>query len=128
MKNSTFRFGTINVGTYNNKEDEILDMMKERKLDILGMAETRHRGKSVGQDLGDGYVLIYRGVDVGIRKHGVAMIVGPRLAPYIQKVQLVSEGLMTCIIRIKNIDYIVHEIYTPQYRPTVALANPGPFF
>ena len=86
MDNSTFRFGTINVGTYNNKEDEILDMMKERKLDVLGMAETRHRGESAGQDLGDGYVLIYRGVDAGIRKHGVAMIVGPRLAAYIQKV------------------------------------------
>ena len=114
MKNSTFRFGTINVGTYNNKEDEILDMMKERKLDILGMAETRHGGKSVGQDLGDGYVLIYRGVDVGIRKHGVAMIVGPRLAPFIQKVQLVSERLMTCTIRIKNKNYNVHQIYAPQ--------------
>ena len=52
-------------------------MMKERKLDVLGMAETKHRGESAGQDLADGYVLIYCGMDAGIRKHGVAMIVGP---------------------------------------------------
>ncbi|XP_068245464.1 uncharacterized protein [Palaemon carinicauda] len=56
-------------------EDEILDMVKERNLDLLGVAETRHRDESTGQDLGDEYVLIYHGVDAGIRKHGVAMII-----------------------------------------------------
>ena len=78
----TFRFGTLNTGAYNNKEDEISSMMKQRRLDLLGMAETRFRGKSSGRYLRDGYVLIYNGVEEGNRNHGVAIIVGPRLAPF----------------------------------------------
>ena len=31
--------------------------MKERKLDVLGMAETRHRSESAGRDLANRYVL-----------------------------------------------------------------------
>ena len=116
LDNSTFRSGTINVGNYNNKLDEIEDMMKERKLDVLGMAETKHRGESARQDLADGYILIYCGVDAGIRKHGVAMIVGSRLAPYIQKVQLVSESLMRYTIRVKNKNSNIYQIYAPHKR------------
>ena len=89
-------------------------MMKERKLDVLGMAETRHRGESAGRDLADGYVLIYCGVDAWIRKHEIARIAGPRLAPYIQKVQLVSESLMRCTIRVKNKNSNIYQIYAPQ--------------
>ncbi len=37
---------------------------------------------------------MYSGVEQGRRKHGVAIIVGPTLAPHIQKVTLVNERLM----------------------------------
>ena len=39
----------INIATYRSKK-EILEMMEERRIDILGMAETRHWGKDKGVD------------------------------------------------------------------------------
>ena len=42
------------------------------------------------------------------------MIVGSRFAPYIQKVQLVSESLMHCTIRVKNKKSNIYQIYAPQ--------------
>ena len=109
-----FRCGTLNIGTYTDKEDEILDLMKRRKIDILGVAETRHRGKEEGRDLGDGYVLIYSGVEFGTRKHGVALMLGPKLSPYVQKVRLVNERLMNCTLRIKNQNFNIYQVYAPQ--------------
>ena len=88
--------------------------MKRRKIDILGMAETRHRGKEEGRDLGDGYVLIYSGVEFGTRKHGVALMLGPKLSPYVQKVRLVNERLMNCTLRIKNQNFNIYQVYAPQ--------------
>lgn len=31
------RFGNLNVGTYTDKEEELLDLMRERNLDNLGL-------------------------------------------------------------------------------------------
>ena len=68
MNNSLgFRCGTLNIGSYTDKEDEVLDLMKRRKIDVLGMAETRQRGSCVGKDQGDGYVLMHSGIDDGVR-------------------------------------------------------------
>ena len=80
----------------------------------MGMAETRHRGKEEGKDLGDGYVLLYSGVGEGVRRHGVAMILGPKLSPYIQNVRLVNERLMSCTFRIRSQNFNVYQVYAPQ--------------
>ena len=85
------RCATINLATYTNKEEEILDLMEEKKIDLLGLAETKHRGEETGRELRAGYILIYKGIDEGRRKHGVAMIAGPRISPLIQEVKLISE-------------------------------------
>ncbi|XP_033096610.1 craniofacial development protein 2-like, partial [Anneissia japonica] len=113
-KDITFRCGTINIATYKNKENEILDLMERRKIDIIGIAETRHRGKEKSIDLGGGFVLMYSGTDVGRRNYGVAMIVGPRLSPHIQEVSLISERLMKCILNIQNKKYHIYQVYAPQ--------------
>ena len=72
--------------------------MNERKIDFIGMAETRHWGKDEGRDLGGGYTLMYCGSEERGRRHGVAVIVGPRLTQYIQEVKLINERLMKCTI------------------------------
>lgn len=115
MNNSLgFRCGTLNVGTYTDKEDEILDLMKRRKIDVLGMAETRQRGSCVGKDLGDGFVLMHSGMDDGVRRHGVALIFGPKLSPFIQQVQPVNERLISCTIRIEKQNFNILQVYAPQ--------------
>ncbi len=68
------RCATLNVATYTGKEEEIVYMMQRRRIDFLGMAETRHFGRSEGKDLGRGFVLTYSGVKQGRRKHRVAII------------------------------------------------------
>src|SRR5678816_4932589 len=40
-----FRIGTINASTMEGKEEEVVGMMKERTLDVLGVCETRMKGE-----------------------------------------------------------------------------------
>ena len=77
-------------------------MLEERRIDILGMAETRHWGKDEGKDQGGGYTLMYRGTKERGGRHGVAIIVGPRLSHYIQEVKLINERLMRCTIGVEG--------------------------
>lgn len=93
--------------------------MKRRRIDVLGMAETRHRGSCIGKDLGDGYVLMYSGINDGTRRHGVALIFGPKLSPFIQQVQTVNERLMSSTLRIKNQNFTILQVYAPQQGHTL---------
>ena len=43
-KRNTLRIGTISLATLRGKEEEVVLMMKERNLDILGLCETRLSG------------------------------------------------------------------------------------
>lgn len=108
------RCATINVATYGGKEEEIVDVMKERRVDVMGLAEMRLRGEEEGRDLGGGYVLTYKGVDEGIRKHGVGVILGPRVVPFVQKIEGINERLIKCTFKIKGKKYHVYQIYAPQ--------------
>ena len=38
----------------------------------------------------------------------------PRLAPFIQNVQLINERLISCTIRVENRNYNLYQIYVPQ--------------
>ena len=76
--------------------------MKERKLDILGLSETRLKNKENGLDLGDDYILTYSGVEHGMAKYGVAILVGPRLSKSIKMVKLVNERIMRLTLQLKR--------------------------
>ena len=82
-------------------------MMDERRIDVMGMAE-------MGRDLGGGYVLMYKGVEEGFRKHGVEFIIGPRMAPYIQSTEAIHERLVRCTFKIKGKRYHFYQVYAPQ--------------
>jgi len=109
-----FRCATLNVATYGSKEEEIVRMMERRKIDMLGMAEMRVRGVEEGRDIGGGYVLMYKGVEEGFRKHGVGFVVGPRLSPHIVKVEGITERLIVCSLKIGRKKYHVFQVYAPQ--------------
>ena len=89
-------------------------MMEERRIDVMGMAEMRMRGEEMGRDLGGGYVLIYKGVEEGFRKHGVGFILGPKMAPYIQSTETIHERLIRCTFKIKGKRYHFYQVYSPQ--------------
>ncbi len=75
------------------------------------MSATRNREKEE-KELRDGYLLIYSGIEEGRRMHGVGIIMGPRMSPYIEKVKLVSERLMKCILDFKNKISLLSNIHT----------------
>lgn len=104
----------LNIATYTDKQEEITEMMQRKRIDPIGMAETRHFGKERGKDLGGGFVLMYSGVRTGRRKHGVAIIVGPTLSPYTQEVKLLNESLMYCVLNIRGKKYFIYQMYAPQ--------------
>lgn len=89
-------------------------MMERRRIDLLGLAEMRVRGVEEGRDLGGGYVLMYRGVEDGGRRHGVGFVVGPRMSSYILKAEGISERLMVCSFKIMRKKYHVFQVYAPQ--------------
>lgn len=89
-------------------------MMEKRRIDILGMADTRHWGKEEGKDLGGGCTLMYRGTEERGRRHRVAIIVGPRLSHYIQEVKLINERLMRYTISVEGRRYKIYQVYAPQ--------------
>ncbi len=78
------------------------------------MAETRHLGQHKGKDLGGGYTLIFSGLKEKGRRHGVALIVGFKLSPYIQDIILINESMLKCAFFIKNMKYHVYQVYAPQ--------------
>ena len=88
--------------------------MNDRQIDILGLAETRLKGNEPGKELRQGHILIYKGIDEGRGIHGVAMIIGPKLSPYIQDVKLISPRLMRVTLQVKNKKYNIFQVYAPQ--------------
>ena len=44
-KKNHFNIATVNVATMRDKEEEVIEVMKERNVAIMGLCETRYRGK-----------------------------------------------------------------------------------
>lgn len=61
-----------------DEEKEILNVMKKRKMDIMGLAEMRIVGRESCRDLCGGYVLMHSGAFGGGCRSLVVTIVGPK--------------------------------------------------
>ena len=85
---SYLNLGTINIGTLNDKSEEIVDMMTNRNLKILGLAETRHKGSGHKQ-IHDSYELFYSG-SLDDTRHGVGLVIHPELACFVDKIYNVT--------------------------------------
>ena len=88
--------------------------MRERKIDILGIAETHLRGKKIGEDLGDGFTLLSVGVEEGRLKAGVAIIIGPLLQGNIKDSHLINERIIEVTLKIKTCNLTILQVYAPQ--------------
>ena len=44
-KRKTLKFGLINLSTLRGKEEEVIMLMKERSLDLVGLSDTRSTGE-----------------------------------------------------------------------------------
>ena len=66
------RFGTWNIKTINGKEIELIQEMKDWKIEIFGLSEVKKKGNGI-KKLQDGYMLRYSEVGMDRRaKEGKA--------------------------------------------------------
>ena len=110
-KRKLLKIATMNVSTLNGKEEEIVERMQARKLDILGLCETRYRG-SGRKVLHDDYLLIYSGGDEA--RHGVAVIIKPSLASRVKTEKTINERMMSVTLQLEEKSLKVIQVYAPQ--------------
>ena len=84
------RIGSWNIVSLTGKAQELVERMERRKIKILGIQETKWKGKSARQ-VGEGYKVYYAGETT--RRNGVGIILHPELQPNIIEVLRVSDRL-----------------------------------
>ena len=84
------RIATLNVGTVNRRELEIVDMMMRRKIDIICLQETRKVGEESATI--NGYEMIYNGKNKN--RGGVAIMMAPWLIDYVRSVVRIGDRLI----------------------------------
>ena len=100
----------MNVATLRETEEEHIEVMKIRKLSTMAVCETRLRsnGDRISQE---GYRLMYSGGEQA--RHGVAFLLEPSIAQFVQKVVPVNERLIGVDLKlIKGVSMI--QVYAPQ--------------
>ena len=90
-KTSKIRILTLNVGSMTGRGREIAAVLKERKIDIAGVQETKWKG-SKAKMLGDGFKLFYHG-ETNTR-NGVGIILGEKLIDHVLQVNRKSDRIM----------------------------------
>jgi len=105
------RVATLNVATLRNKVEELTELMKERKLDILGLCETRMKGNGRSTVHGD-FVLLHSGTDT--TRHRVALLVTPEIGNRITDVRYINERMMGMSVKIGNSYIDLVQVYAPQ--------------
>ncbi|EYB93783.1 hypothetical protein Y032_0179g754 [Ancylostoma ceylanicum] len=61
------RVGSLNIGTLTGKTREVADFMKQRRIRVLCLQETRWKGCKA-KEIGDGIKLFYHGLATGMSR------------------------------------------------------------
>ena len=103
--------GTLNIVSLNGKVEEIIDMMQERKLNILGLSETKWK-ESGSKDLREGYKLWWSGGNKGF--NGVGLIVSASTKEAVLSVEFCSDRIIKMCIMIEGKPTEIIQCYAPQ--------------
>ncbi|KAK3572798.1 hypothetical protein QTP86_007401 [Hemibagrus guttatus] len=110
-KSVGLRIGTLNVGTMTGKGRELADV-KERKVDVLCVQETRWKG-SKAHSIGAGFKLFYYGVDS--KRNGVGVVLKEEFVRNVLEVKRLSDRVMSLKLEIEGVMLNVVSGYAPQY-------------
>ena len=105
------RFASRNVGSLTGKGKELVDEMKRRRIDIMGIQETKWGGNSA-RVLGDGYKVIYSG-EVN-KRNGVGVVVAEEWTKGVVSVDRVSDRLLAVKLVMGEELAVVISAYGPQ--------------
>jgi exonuclease III len=103
---------TINIGTLNDKVEEVTEIMQARKVKFLGIAETRWKGQGQRRIHND-YEMYYSG-SMNDTRHGVGIVLDPEFAEYVEKVHYVNNRIIAVTLNIANYRTSLIQAYAPQ--------------
>ena len=106
------RIATVNVSTMRDKQEEIIELMKEKKIDILGLCESRMKEEG-RKTTHDDYQIIWKGRSQD-HKHGVAFLLTPEMAHRVTRVNYKNERIIGLDIDLKHKKISLIQVYAPQ--------------
>ena len=106
------RFGTLNVGSMTGRGCAIADLMKERKVDVLCVQETRWTGNKA-KELGDGFKLIYGGAN-NEKRNGIGIILSKGLKDLVTEVNRKNDRIMWVRLSFDDFPVSIFSVYAPQ--------------
>ena len=119
-KEKIWKMGTWNVRSLTGKENELIGELENIDIDILGITETKKKGKGEIMTEG-GHIMMYSGVDLNYRaKEGVGCIVNKDNIRHIRKWYGISERILKVELEIDEKDTTVIVAYGPNEDETVA--------
>ena len=95
-----------------DKQEEIIELMKERKIDILGLCETRLKEEG-RKTIHNDYQIIWKGRNQD-SKHGVAFILTPEMANKVISINYKNERIIGIDIDLKHKQISLIQVYAPQ--------------
>ena len=100
----------------NDKLEEVVDMMTDRNIEIMGICETRLPGQGTNV-IHNNYQLIFKGMD-SERKYGVAFILAPIIAEKVENIFYINERILAITIKVDAERITFVQVYAPhQGRP-----------
>src|SRR5678816_2632700 len=111
IRDRNIRIATLNVGTLRGKEEEMVMLMIERGLDVLGVCETRLAGSGV-RVLHHNYQLIYSGGREN--RHGVGVIMSEEMSQRVSNIEQKNSRIMSVSIKTNGVNLSFIQVYAPQ--------------
>ena len=105
------RIGTMNIISLTGKCEELVDLMERRKISILGLSETKWKGKGK-KELRKNYTLYWHGNDKEM-KNGVGLIVSKDLNG-LADVQYINERIIKVTVHLGKERLTLVQVYAPQ--------------
>ena len=111
-KRTITRLACWNITSWNGRDQEIICEMKQHKIDICAISETKRKGK--GSVKCEDYILIYSGKPKQERaKSGVGILLHEKYEQCIENIEYVSDRILQASLKINNVITHIISTYAP---------------
>ncbi|XP_045461580.1 craniofacial development protein 2-like [Harmonia axyridis] len=111
-RKKTLRVACWNIMSWNTKSHEILLEIREHKVDICALSETKRKDK--GTVKLPGYIFVYGGVDQCKRASaGVGILVAEKYEPFIDNIQYIDERILVLSLNSECGKTHIISVYAP---------------
>lgn len=93
------------------KTEELVDVMIERRFDIIGLSETRLKGKDK-KTVHENFTLIHSSDDSG--RYGVAFLIHKDLSSRVSHIKYVDDRIIAVSLKLEGQELDIIQVYAPQ--------------